>query len=94
MTAGRFLGLDRQSAARFAFLLSIPVIALSGVLQAAELASAAAAPAWGQLALAALLAAVSAWLCIALFLRYIERVGMAPFVIYRIALGGVLLAVF
>jgi undecaprenyl-diphosphatase len=41
----------------------------------------------------ALLAAVSAWLCIALFLRYIERVGMIPFVIYRIALGGVLLAV-
>lgn len=94
MTAGRFLGLDRASAARFAFLLAIPVIVLSGGLQAGELVVAGVQPAWGALITAAALAAVGAWLCIALFLRYIARIGMTPFVIYRVALGAVLLAVF
>jgi len=94
MTAGRLLGLDRASAARFAFLLAIPVIVLSGALQTGELVVEGADPAWGALFIAAALAAVSAWVCIALFLRYIARIGMTPFVIYRVALGGVLLAVF
>lgn len=93
ITAGLLLGLDRAASARFAFLLAIPVIALSGLLQAAELARAGAATPWGALALAAALAAASAWLCIHLFLRFITRIGMAPFVVYRVALGLVLLVV-
>ncbi len=93
MTAGRFVGLDRASAARFAFLLAIPVIVLAGGLHAGELVVAGTRPAWGALLTATALAAVSAWACIALFLRYIARIGMTPFVIYRVALGVVLLAV-
>ncbi|MDH5515656.1 MAG: undecaprenyl-diphosphatase, partial [Gammaproteobacteria bacterium] len=39
-------------------------------------------------------AAVSAWLCIHFFMKLIERVGMLPFVLYRLLLGVVLIAVF
>lgn len=94
MTAGLLLGLDREASARFSFLLAIPVVALSGLLQAAELAAAGGATPWGALALAMALAAASAWLCIHLFLRFIACIGMAPFVVYRVALGIVLLLVF
>jgi len=92
MTAARLLGLERTAAARFSFLLSIPVIVLSGLLLVADLVTRQAPVAWAALAAATALAAVSAWLCIHLFLRYIERLGMAPFVMYRVALGVVLLA--
>ncbi len=92
MTAGLALGLDRRAAARFAFLLSMPVIALSGALQVGELVSSAAPVHWGSLFAATVLAAVSAWLCIHLFLQFIARIGMTPFVIYRVALGVLLLA--
>jgi len=94
MTAGLALGLDRVAAARFSFLLAIPVIALAGGLQVIELATADAPVAWGKLAAATLLSAVSAWACIHLFLRWIARIGMLPFVLYRVALGVILLVVF
>ncbi len=92
ITAGLAIGLDRRAAARFAFLLAIPVIAISGLYQTGELLAAAEPVAWGTLIAATVLAAVSAWLCIHYFLRFIERVGMTPFVLYRIALGILLLA--
>ena len=91
ITAGLMLGLDRAAAARFSFLLAIPVIVLSGLLQTIDLVTQAAPVPWGALAAGTALAAASAWLCIHLFLRYIERIGMGPFVIYRVALGAVLL---
>ncbi|MDX1610553.1 MAG: undecaprenyl-diphosphate phosphatase [Halofilum sp. (in: g-proteobacteria)] len=94
MTAALALGLDRVAAARFSFLLSIPVIALSGGLQVTELFASGAPVAWGALLAATLLAGASAWLCIRLFLAWIARIGMLPFVLYRVALGVVLLAVF
>lgn len=94
MTAGLALGLDRVAAARFSFLLAMPVIALSGALQVAELIAMEAPVAWGVLLAATLLAGASAWLCIRLFLAWIARIGMTPFVIYRVALGVVLLVVF
>lgn len=94
MTAGLALGLDRQASARFAFLLAMPVIVLSGLLQTVELLEASTPVHWGALLMATALAAVSAVLCIHLFLQFIARVGMTPFVIYRIALGVVLLAFF
>ncbi len=94
MTAGLALGLDRVAAARFSFLLSIPVIVLSGGLQVFELIAADVAVAWGVLLAGTALAAISAWLCIHLFLAWIARIGMAPFVIYRVALGVGLLIIF
>ena len=90
ITAALLLGMDRQSAARFSFLLSIPIIASAGALKAWELTSSAAAVDWWILGLGALLSGITAYLCIALFLRLLDRVGLMPFVYYRIVLAAVL----
>lgn len=92
MTAALLLGLSRESAARFSFLLSIPIILASGVLQTLELTASTQSVDWSALLLAMVLSAISAGLCIHLFLRLIDRIGMLPFVIYRLLLGVVLIA--
>ena len=94
MTAGMFLGLQRDAAARFSFLLSIPLIIASGVFKTKDLLEAKIPVEWGLLALAITLSAISAWLCIHFFLRLINRVGMMPFVLYRLVLGVFLLYLF
>ncbi|MDX8401510.1 MAG: undecaprenyl-diphosphate phosphatase [Mariprofundaceae bacterium] len=92
MTAALMLGYNREAAARFSFLLSIPVIALAGGLKIKDwIEQPDQAAGWDALLLGYVLSAVSAWLCIHWFLKFIERTGMGPFVVYRIALGTVLL---
>ena len=91
MTMGLALGLSRSAAARFSFLLSIPIIILAGGYESLKLAEEAAPVDWNALLLGTAVSAISAFLCIHYFLRLIERVGMMPFVIYRLLLGGVLL---
>lgn len=91
MTAGLMLGLDRESCARFSFLLSIPVILGAGLLSTLDLLSAQEAVDWYALLYGALFSFVSAYLCIFLFLSWVSRIGMLPFVIYRLALGVILL---
>jgi undecaprenyl-diphosphatase len=91
MTAGLMMGLTRAAAARFSFLLSIPVIILAGGLNALELVHAAGPVDWNSMLLGTAISAVSAYLCITLFLQALERIGMLPFVIYRLLLGAVLL---
>ncbi|MDX1513652.1 MAG: undecaprenyl-diphosphate phosphatase [Gammaproteobacteria bacterium] len=88
--AGRALGLSRPAAARFSFLLSIPVIALAGGLKLVQALEAGAQTPWGALLLGALVAFLSAYACIHFFLRLIERMSLLPFVIYRLALGAAL----
>lgn len=90
MTAALALGFDRVTAARFSFLLSIPVIILSGGYEAIKLLEQPNQP-WLEVGVGALLSGVTAYICIALFLKWIERIGMMPFVWYRMALGAVLL---
>jgi undecaprenyl-diphosphatase len=92
MTAGLMLGLTRAAAARFSFLLSIPIILLAGMLKSLELVHSGAAVNWSILALGAVVSALSAYLCIKVFLHLLERVGMLPFVVYRVLLGATLLA--
>jgi undecaprenyl-diphosphatase len=94
MTAGLALGLTRTGAARFSFLLSIPVILMAGAYEALKLSALAGPVAWEVLLVGTAVAAVSAWLCIHFFLRLVERIGMLPFVIYRLLLGAFLLWVF
>ena len=89
ITAALFLGIGRTDAARFSFLLSIPIIVLSGGFKALELLNESSVP-WLELLLGASLSAISAYACIHYFLSYINRLGMLPFVIYRLGLGGVL----
>jgi len=94
ITAGLALGLTREAAARFSFLLSIPVIVLAGGLQAYEGVTQRVAVDWAAVSVGALIAGASAYLCIHWFLKLLQRVGMLPFVVYRLVLGVVLLAVF
>jgi len=93
MTAGRLLGLTRTASARFSFLLSIPVILGSGGLETVKLIRAESAISWSVLIMGALVSAVTAYFCIKLFLHFITRIGMWPFVIYRLILGTVLLVI-
>jgi len=88
------LGLNRQGAARFSFLLSIPVIALAGGLEMLDYLKVASITDLNDVLLGALISGVSAYACIHFFLKMLERVGMLPFVVYRLILGAVLLLVF
>ncbi len=93
ITMGLFLGLTRQAAARFSFLLAIPLIFASGTLQTFRMFTEVNPIGWDELALGTLLSAISAGLCIHFFLRLVDRVGMLPFVVYRVLLGIVILVV-
>lgn len=94
ITAGMMLGLTGQAAARFSFLLSIPVILLAGELEIQEYLQVASIDDFSDLILGAVISAISAYLCIHYFLKLLDRLGMAPFVAYRLALGAVLLALY
>ncbi|GAB4274394.1 MAG: undecaprenyl-diphosphate phosphatase [Methylomicrobium sp.] len=94
MTGGLLTGLKREQAARFSFLLSIPVIALAGMMKTLELIKSGGEVEWGLMAIGAGLSAAIAYLTIGWFLRLLDRVGMLPFVGYRLVLGVVLFAVF
>ena len=94
MTAALLLGMQRSDAARFSFLLSIPLILAAGGLKTLELSQSMLPVDWQALIIGAALSAVSAWLCIYYFLAFINRIGMLPFVIYRLILGAVLFLFF
>lgn len=93
LTAGLLLGMRPQSAARFSFLLSVPVILASAVLEGHKLIAnpELSGASFGDMALGASISFVSAILVIHFFMKFIARSGMALFVIYRLALGAALL---
>lgn len=91
MTAALWLGLSRTTAARFSFLLAIPAIGGAAVLLGTDLVTSADPVPWLGFGAGFLLAAVSAYLCIAAFVALVERIGMMPFVIYRLVLGAALI---
>ncbi len=94
ITAGLMTGLKRESAARFSFLLSIPVIALAGMLKGLELYNTAAPMMWDLVLIGAFVSALVAYVSIGWFLQLLNKVGMIPFVVYRLVLGGFLFAIF
>ncbi|MEL6199538.1 MAG: undecaprenyl-diphosphate phosphatase, partial [Pseudomonadota bacterium] len=91
MTAGFALNFTPQAAARFSFLLSIPVIVLAGGLTTLDLLQAPGAVDWQALVVGTALSAIVAYLTIAFFLRFISRIGMLPFMLYRLALAAVII---
>ena len=93
ISAGRILGFDRQDAARFSFLLSVPVILLATVYEMGGLIVGDEEVAWSQLTVAAFVAAVVAYASIDFFMRFVNRIGLMPFAIYRLALAAVILYV-
>lgn len=94
ITGGLFLGFHRKDAACFSFLLSIPVIALAGFLKTFDLLEAPGHVDWMPMLMGILVSGVTAYACIELFLKLLDRIGMLPFVVYRIVLGIVLFALF
>lgn len=90
MTAGLAMGLTREASARFSFLLSIPVMILSGALVTKDLIEQAVPVDWASIVLGITLAGVTAFICIHYFLKLLNRFGMLPFVAYRLILGVVL----
>ena len=90
MTAGLLLGLTQTAAARFSFLLSIPVISLAAVYMSAKLVMTPEIADWSALGLGVVFSFAAAYFCIHFFLKIISKIGMLPFVIYRLCLGAVL----
>src|SRR5690554_7991576 len=75
ITAALFLGLHRVDAARFSFLLSIPLIVAAGSYQTLKLVQSAMPVNWSDMVLGVVLSAISAWICIHYFLVFINRIG-------------------
>jgi len=94
ITAALFLGINRKAAARFSFLLAIPIIILAGGAETMSLINENVVVDWTALLLAVAFSTVSAYLCIHVFIRLLDRIGMLPFVVYRFALGIILFMVF
>lgn len=87
MTMGLMLGLTRDAAARFSFLLSIPAIAMAGSYLTFKLVLEANGVDWQAIAFGSVVAFISAYACIHYFLILVDKLGMMPFVIYRLLLG-------
>ncbi|SER53855.1 undecaprenyl-diphosphatase [Vreelandella subterranea] len=91
ITAALMVGMSREGAARFSFLLSIPVIVLAGGLEVVSIIREPEEIQWIAMLAGTLLSGMSAYLCIHYFLVVIKKLGMQPFVIYRVLLGAWLL---
>lgn len=91
ITMGRMLGFSADAAARFSFLLAIPVIAAAGGYGLLRMASNDTALDWMPFLWAVVFSAVAGWVCITVFLAALSRIGLVPFIIYRLILGLFLL---
>lgn len=94
ITMALLLGFDRASAARFSFLLSIPVTLGACIMMATRVTSGDSILPLNMLLTGAVIAGISAWMCIHFFLKWIAKIGMMPFVIYRMILGAILLFIY
>ena len=94
MTAALMLGMDRTSAARFSFLMAVPIILAAGGYESLKLIQMNVGVDIVNFIVTALLSAISAFLAIHLFMKFLDKVGMLPFVVYRIVLGIVLIFLF
>lgn len=94
ITTGLFAGLDRATAARYSFLLGIPITAAAGLKKAFDL-SRGGLPVGegGPLAVAILVSFLSGWFAVWFLVSYLKRRSLTPFVIYRLALAALILAV-
>ena len=91
LTAGLFLGFDRTSAARYSFLLSVPAVVLSGLFELRKIGDEGGAGAVPT-AIATLLAFIVGYASIAFLLRWLTSHSTAVFVVYRVALGSLVIA--
>ena len=90
ITAALFLGYHPVAATRFSFLLSVPVIGGAVLLMLATMGSSESSLSDGAALTAFALSAVFAYATIKAFIYWIERIGLMPFVLYRLVLGLIL----
>ena len=94
MTTGLLLGLDREAASRFSFMLSIPVTMLAGGYGARKLVLSSESVDWIAVFIVTFVSAATAFVTIHYFLKFLQRFGMMPYVVYRMVLGAVLIYLF
>jgi undecaprenyl-diphosphatase len=90
--AGLFAGQTRETAARFSFLLSIPAIAASGLLELKEAVHKLPAGSYGSLAVATIVSGVVGYASIWFLLRYLRTHSTGVFIVYRVIVGGLIFA--
>lgn len=94
LSMGRFLGYERETATRYAFLLAIPAVIGAGVFELKDVPNGDNLYGWGPTILATVVSFVVGYAAIAWLLRFVSTHSFTPFVIYRIVLGaGTLLLV-
>jgi len=91
ITGGLFMGLNREAAARFSFLLSIPAVLASGMLEFYQSLNFIDASMAINLLVSTIASGISGYLAIGLLLKYLRKNSTFVFVYYRIALGGLIL---
>jgi undecaprenyl-diphosphatase len=91
ITAGLFLGFDRPAAARYSFLLSVPAVVLSGLFELRKIGEGEGTAAAVPTAIATLCAFIVGYASIAFLLRYLASHSTVVFVVYRVALGALVL---
>ncbi len=92
ITAGLFLGLTRETAARFSFLLSIPAVFASGMLQFYQALEFITPESLLTLTIATLISGVSGYLAIEFLLRFLKKNTTFVFILYRIVIGIIIIA--
>jgi undecaprenyl-diphosphatase len=95
MTMGRTLGLTRDAAARFSFLLAVPGIGMAGGYELLELLGQPDGTVdWSMMSVGLVVSAITGYFCIHWLLKVINRIGLAPFALYRVALAVLIVVVF
>ncbi len=90
--AGLFAGQTRETAARFSFLLSIPAVAASGLLELREAIHKLPAGSYGSLAVATIVSGIVGYASIWFLLRFLRTHSTGIFIVYRVIVGAVILA--
>ena len=94
ITAGLMGGLDRATAARFSFLLGIPITAAAGALKGMQVLKVGVPAAdVGPLVAGLVAAFVSGWFAVWFLVSYLKRRSLLPFVVYRLVLAAIIAAV-
>jgi undecaprenyl-diphosphatase len=91
ISMGRFLGYDREAATRYAFLLAIPAVIGAGLFELKDIPGETNPYGWGPTIVATIVSFVVGYAAIAWLLRYVSTRSYTPFVIYRVALGTLVL---
>jgi undecaprenyl-diphosphatase len=92
ISMGRLLGYEREAATRYAFLLAIPAVVGAGVFELKEIPNGENSYGWGPTIVATVVSFLIGYAAIAWLLRYVTTHSYLPFVIYRVVLGTLTLA--